>query len=408
MREIDGSYGEGGGQLLRTAVALSAITGEPVRIVNIRAKRSNPGMAAQHVAAVRAVAMLCDARTEGLQIQSREIVFYPGPLRGGDFRFDIGTAGSITLVLQAALPAALVCGEACRMRITGGTDVRAAPPLDYFRHVLLPLLDPMGVRAAITILRRGYYPRGGGEIEVEVRPARRLRPRQLDAPGAVKEIVGWAHVSNLPFHVAQRMAQSARQALAPLPPAAIELVALGREEAIGAGGAMVLAARSEHTLLGASAVAERGVPAEKLGETAGWALREEISAGATLDIHAADQMLAYFALADGPSRFLARSFSTHAATAAWLLEQFLPVRITAIPEGRLVRVEVTPVQDEFAPKPPPPFPTHPPARRSAAPSGSAPPGPGTRTPPGGSRRRNPWPGRGSFPGCGCRNPRIAP
>jgi len=344
MREIDGSYGEGGGQLLRTSVALAAITGQSVHLSNIRAKRSNPGLAAQHLTAVRAVATLCSAEVEGLQIKSQEIFFRPGSLRGGQFDFSVGTAGSITLVLQAALPVAVACGERLRMHITGGTDVRAAPPLDYYRHVLLPLLSGMGVRAKIDILRRGYFPRGGGEVTVEVEPSLPLQPLLVDAPGNLKKIRGFAHIANLPAHIAQRMANSALAELSVFPTPSIDLAVLSKGEAIGAGGAIVLAARMEHTSLGASATAQRGVPAEQLGSEAGRLLREEILSGATLDTHAADQILIYMALAGGTSRFLARDLSSHAATTIWLLEQFLPVHFSLSQSGHLVCITMEPNQ----------------------------------------------------------------
>lgn len=342
MREIDGSFGEGGGQLLRTAVALAAITGEALHVRNIRAKRSNPGLAPQHLTAVKAVAALCGAEVEGLEVKSREILFRPGPLRGGRFDFPVGTAGSITLVLQAALPVAVACGESLWMRITGGTDIRAAPPLDYFRHVLLPQLSRMGIRARIEVLRRGYYPRGGGEIAVEVLPSLPLRPLILDAPGGLEEIRAFAHIANLPAHIVERMTGAALAEISALPPPVIEQAVLGRDEAIGAGGAIVLAARMAHTVLGASATAERGVPAEQLGAEAGRLLREEIASGATLDVHAADQMLIYLALAGGPCRFFARTLSSHASTTIWLLEQFLPVRFDVRQSGSLVRIEAKP------------------------------------------------------------------
>lgn len=339
MRAIDGSYGEGGGQLLRTAVALAAITGQAVHLYNIRAKRSNPGLAAQHLTAVKAVAALCGAEVQGLETKSQEIFFRPGPLRGGGFDFAVGTAGSITLVLQAALPVAVACGARLRMNISGGTDVRAAPPLDYFRHVLLPLLSSIGVRAKIDVLRRGYFPRGGGEVAVEVEPSLPLRPLLLDAAGNLLEIRGHAHIANLPVHIVQRMAHAA---LAAFPAATIDQAVLGRDEAIGAGGAIVLAAQMQHTRLGAAATVQRGVPAEQLGSEAGQLLREEILSGATLDIHAADQVLIYLALAGGSSRFLARNLSSHAATAIWLLEQFLPVRFSVSQAGHLVRIKMEP------------------------------------------------------------------
>jgi RNA 3'-terminal phosphate cyclase (ATP)/RNA 3'-terminal phosphate cyclase (GTP) len=339
MHEIDGSHGEGGGQLLRTAVALSAITGEAVHVRNIRANRKNPGLAPQHLTAVMAVASLCGAETQGLEAKSREILFRPGRLRGGRFDFCVGTAGSITLVLQAALPVAVACGERMWLRIQGGTDVRAAPPLDYLRHVLLPLLSRMGVRVQIEVLKRGYYPRGGGEVAVEVLPSGPLHPLVLDAPGALGQIRGFAHIANLPDHIVQRMVSSALAELSAFPAPSIDQAVLGADQAVGAGGAIVLVAQMAHTILGTSATAQRGVPAEMLGSEAGRLMREEILSGATLDSHAADQVLIYLALAGGPSCFLARKLSSHTLTTIWLLEQFLPVRFNIIEADSLVRIE---------------------------------------------------------------------
>lgn len=342
MREIDGSHGEGGGQLIRTAVALAAISGTEVSIRNVRARRANPGLAAQHVAAVRAVAALCDAQVNGLQVGSQELTFRPGRLHGGRFQFDVGTAGSLTLVLQAVLPAAAACGEPVHLRLTGGTDVKAAPPLDYLCHVLLALLARMGLQTRVTLLRRGYYPRGGGEIETEILPVTALHPLLLDTPGPLEAIHGTAHIANLPGHIVERMRLASLQELTEFADARIEGRVLGRDEAIGQGGAVVLWAKTANTLLGAATVAERGVPAERLGEEAGRALRAEIQSGATLDIHTADQMLIYLAMAQAPSCFLVRTLSTHAQTTIWLLEQFLPVHFTVTPVGELTRVDVYP------------------------------------------------------------------
>ena len=341
VREIDGSYGEGGGQLLRTACALSAITGEPVRLRDIRARRSPPGLAPQHLTAVKAVAALCDARVEGLELRSPELVFRPDSLRGGEFRFDVGTAGSITLVLQALLPAALAAGAPVHIHLTGGTDVRSAPPLDYLRFVLLPLLARMGARVVITLLRRGYYPRGGGEVTVVVQPGR-LQGLCIEAPGAVKEIRGIAHVSNLPAHIVERMQQTAARMLSDIVHVEIEQQILGPGEAIAQGGAIVLWARTDHALLGGSEVAQRGIPAERIAGNAAQALRDEIAAGATLDLHASDQILIYCALAQKPSCFLARALSSHAQTTLWLLQQFLPLRVNMRPAGACTRVEIEP------------------------------------------------------------------
>lgn len=341
MREIDGSYGEGGGQLLRTACALSAITGEPVRLHDIRARRSPPGLAPQHLTAVKTVAALCDAHVDGLELRSSELIFRPGCLRGGEFRFDVGTAGSIALVLQALLPAALRANAPVHIHLTGGTDVRAAPPLDYLRFVLLPLLTQMGAAVQLTLQRRGYYPRGGGVVELMVQP-RALKGLNLETAGAVKEIRGIAHVSNLPAHIVTRMQQTAVRLLADIAHVDIEQQTLGKDQAIGQGGAIVLWARMAHTLLGASEVAQRGVPAERIAGTAAQALREDIVAGATLDLHAADQILIYCTLAQGPSTFLARLFTPHAQTTLWLLQQFLPLRASTTPAGAATRVDMEP------------------------------------------------------------------
>lgn len=342
MIEIDGSYGEGGGQLLRTAVALAAITGQALHIQNVRARRSHPGLAPQHLAAVKSVAALCGAEVEGLQLNSQEMVFHPARLRGGEFQFDVGTAGSITLVLQAVLPVALMGPERLVMEIRGGTEVRAAPPLDYFRHVFLPLLSLMGGRVSLHVVRRGYFPRGGGEVRVEVEPGVRLRPLVLETRGALSEVRGIAHVSNLPAHITARMVRAAQEALPPVPAPHIEQQLLAWPQAIGQGGAIVLWAHCGNGVLGSAATAQRGVPAERLGEEAGGALRAEIESGATLDVHAADQMLVYAALANGPSHFTSRTLSSHASTTMWLIEHFLPVEFGAARTGPLWHVDCRP------------------------------------------------------------------
>lgn len=339
MIEIDCSYGEGGGQLVRTAVAAAALTRRPVRLSRIRAGRANPGLAAQHLTAVRAVAELCGADTAGIALGATEFDFYPGALRAGRYDWDVGTAGSITLVLQAVLPLAILCGGAVHMRITGGTDVRIAPPLDYFLHVFLPLLTRMGADAKATVLRRGYYPRGGGIVELDVAPAQALRPLYLETAGTLQAVTAYAHVANLPQHIVDRMCAAAAMHLQGTP-LEINAQVLGRDRAIGRGGGLTLVACTEHTRLGAAVTAERGVPAEHLGEQAAQALRSELACSATLDIHAADQLLLYMALARGVSKFRVRELSSHARTALWLLEQLLPMHCHVKQQGALIGVEL--------------------------------------------------------------------
>jgi RNA 3'-phosphate cyclase len=336
--EIDGSFGEGGGQLVRTAVALAAITGKAIRVFNARAGRGNPGLAPQHLAAVRAVAAICGARTEGLELRAQAFTFSPGALAGGEFRFDIGTAGSITLLLQALLPALIASGERARVVVGGGSDVRQAPPVDYLAAVMLRHLARMGARMTLTIAHRGYYPRGGGEVAVEIEPCA-LRPLALATPGAVRRVEGVSHVANLPAHIAERMRGAAIAQLPTLADrASIAVRVLGYPEATGRGGAIVAWAETDHTVLGAARVAEIGVHAETLGTAVGQELRADLEAGATVDVHAADQLLVYLALAGPGSSFTTRELTSHAQTAIWLIGRFLPVRFDTRREGRLQRI----------------------------------------------------------------------
>jgi RNA 3'-terminal phosphate cyclase (ATP) len=341
MQEIDCSHGEGGGQLARTAIAAAALSGTPVRLVHIRARRSKPGLAAQHLAAVRAVADLCGASMGHLALGATELEFTPGDLRAGRYTWDVGTAGSVTLVLQAALPLALQARGTVHMRITGGTDVRAAPPLDYFTGVLLPLLARMGAKVGVRVVRRGYYPRGGGVVEVDVPAGQVLHPLSLETPGALQALMAYAHVAGLPRHIIERMCASAERNLQGRP-LQVDARLLTREAAIGQGGGLTLVARMEHTVLGAAVTAERGVRAEKLGVQAARALNRELVAGATVDVHAADQLLIYLALAGGTSRFRACELSSHARTTLWVLERLLPLHHREVDHGDLRELELLP------------------------------------------------------------------
>jgi RNA 3'-phosphate cyclase len=340
--EIDGAFGEVGGQLLRTAVAIAAIRGVPIRVFNVRARRRNPGLAPQHVAAVRAVAALCDAECTGVEPRSTALTFAPRALRGGDFTVDVGTAGSVTLVLQAMLPALVAARQRCRVALCGGTDVPAAPPADYLRRVLLPLLATMGVRAELTVVRRGYYPRGGGAVHLALEPTAELRPFAIEDGGPLHALRVEAHVSRLPRDIAERMVHAARAALPQRLPIASEIEIVAAENAAGPGGAILLRALFEHTVLAAARVAERGVRAEALGRAAAADLLRDLQAHATLDVHAADQMLVFMALAAGRSAFRAAAVSSHAGTAMALLQRLAATRFEVAPAAAGVTVQVFP------------------------------------------------------------------
>jgi len=337
MLEIDGAWGEGGGQLIRTAVALAAITRTPIRVRNVRAARRPPGLAPQHLAAARAVAALCGASTRSIELRATSFDFIPTPLVAGDFRFDVGTAGSVTLLAQALLPVLAHAPAPCRVTLIGGTDVRAAPPFDYFRHVLLALLAMLGVSMRCDLRRRGYYPRGGGAVEIIATPAQ-PHARHFVAPGATRSLEGCAHTDHLPAHIAARMVDAARSHFHQGPQIAAEV----EESSTCPGGAITLWARAAGSVLGAGRVAERGVRAEALGDAVGTELAADLASGAALDIHAADQLLLWLALADGESTFAAREVTQHARTAMWLIEQFVPVRFDIEPMAPLVRVHVQP------------------------------------------------------------------
>ena len=341
MIEVDGSTGEGGGQLLRTAVALSALSGVPVRIRKIRAGRPNPGLAPQHVAAVQAVAALSNAEVDGLEPGSAEVTFRPGTLAGGRHRFDVGTAGSVTLVLQACLPVAFRTSEGARITVSGGTDVQWSPPFDYLDRVFLPLLARRGGTAELRLVRRGYYPRGGGLVEVTVQPAARWSPWNGSDPGPVVRIRGIAHASHLPADIPARMKHAALRSLQAHPDVKIEDRIYAGEEAVGPGGALVVWAETERTTLGAAVLAERGKSSERIGEEAALALAAEVASGSTLDYHAADQLLVYLASAEGPSSFLVREPSGHLRTIAWLVPRFLPVQVEFQGVGELTRGKIT-------------------------------------------------------------------
>lgn len=325
MLEIDGSRGEGGGQLVRHAVALAAITGTHVKLVRARANRHPPGLAPQHLAAVRGVADLCGAGTPGLELRTQSFEFIPGPVPGGRYTIDVRTAGSVALVLQAVVPVALSATGPVELTVIGGTDVHRAPAWDYAVSVWVRALRRLGLDVALEIERRGYYPRGGGLVRAFVR---RGRPGPLSLPsrGPVREIRGIVHTANLPAHITARMLARATERLEPFGPVALERQLLGGDKAVGAGGAVVLWADCGAARLGACAVARRGVPAEAVADEAVDDLVGDLDVGATLDLRASDQLLVYLALANSPSDYVVRRETRHAATIVGLLQQFLPVR----------------------------------------------------------------------------------
>lgn len=319
--EVDGSYGEGGGQLLRYSVALAALLGKSVRIYNIRAKRDNPGLRPQHLTAVKTIAEISGAQVKGLSVGSTELYVEPGGRpRGGSFEVDIGTAGSVSLLLQATLPVLAAASSEVRMTVKGGTDVKWAPPIAYFQHVLLPLLREFGLKAELKLLRRGYYPQGGGVVEVRVEPSYPLKPARLVEAEELKEIRGVSYASNLPRHVAERQAQAAVDLLRRegygdyLSGVEIDV----ETPAVGVGSGIVLWAKFERGVVGGDALGEKGKRAEVVGREAAEKLLRSLRSGAPVDLHALDNLVIYMALAEGSSRVASSELTSHAETAIWL------------------------------------------------------------------------------------------
>jgi len=341
---IDGS--KGGGQMLRNAVALSAVSGRPVRVTNIRGARPRPGLRPQHLMAVRAAGEACGADLAGAEIGSGEIDFRPGEIRPRtDWRFDVGTAGSLMLVLQCLLPALACAQSESQITLIGGTDVPFAPPFDYFQEVFLPALAELGPRGDVRLVRRGFYPKGGGEVEVRVTPAEAIRPITCSERGRVTHIRGRAYSQGLPGHIVERMRKAALRTLAAagLEEAEIDAEVLPRGRSEGCG--IVLWAQCEHgRRLGASALGRRGKRAEEVGEEAARGLLDELESGGAVDSRLADQMIVWMAIADGPSELTTSRLTDHVRSAAQVAETITAARFS-LEEGppALVRCHPAPV-----------------------------------------------------------------
>jgi RNA 3'-terminal phosphate cyclase (ATP) len=349
---IDGAHGEGGGQILRTALVLSAVTGRPLTIENVRAGRPKPGLAAQHLTGVRAVARLCQARVAGDALGSTRLEFAPTrAVAAGDYDFDVaearlgGSAGATTLVIQSVVPPlALAAGRSC-VSVHGGTHVPWSPSADYARDVWLPALATMGVEAEIEIVCFGWFPVGRGEVRAAVigRDGRPLRPLDRRERGALRGIGGRAVAANLPAHIAERMAGRARAVLAD--------AGLGsdiRAESMTAacpGAGIFLTAIYEHGCAGFAAIGERGKPSEVVAGEAVADLLAFHRAGAAVDAHLGDQLILPAALADGISTYSVERVTRHLTTNAWVVERFGLAHIAIDGgEGRPGVVTVTPVR----------------------------------------------------------------
>jgi len=326
---IDGAMGEGGGQVLRTSFAISSLKHESLRVVNIRRGRPRPGLARQHLTGIETLCRITNGKLEGAHIGSQEVTFFPGEQSGGSFTVDIGTAGSISLVLQTLVLPSLFALDTTSLKLRGGTDVNWSPPVDFLGSVLFPLLSKMGVNVSTKLVRRGYYPKGGGEVTSEISPISSLEPfPMLRRSGNVK-VFGIAHSENLPEHVVDRMKGAATVHLSKEGLDDIEISRDVKKGGPGVGTGISLWACDGDSLFGRSCIGERGKPAEKVGESAAARLVDELSSNATVDVHTSDQILPFIALGGGS--FKVREVSSHAETNMAVLEKLLGCTFNAEP-----------------------------------------------------------------------------
>lgn len=321
MITIDGSEGEGGGQVIRNALALSLVTGQPFRITDIRGKREKPGLMRQHLTAVEAACVIGNAECEGAAIGASELVFRPGVVRAGDYRFAVGTAGSTGLVLQTILMPLLMADGPSRLVLEGGTHNMAAPPFEFIERAFLPILNRMGPRVEARLMRHGFYPRGGGRIEVDVTPAP-LSPIECIDRGALGSRSATAMFAGLPFDIADREIQTARNLLA-WPEDAFAVRQLPEE--LGPGNVLLLEAAYANVTEIVTGFGRLGTSAESLAKTAAHRMTGYIASAAFAGPYLADQLLLPFALAGGGAYTTVKP-SQHSRTAADIIALFTGIR----------------------------------------------------------------------------------
>jgi RNA 3'-terminal phosphate cyclase (ATP) len=318
MLRLDGSHGEGGGQILRTALSLSSWLGLPVRMENIRAGRAKPGLRPQHLTALQALARITRAEVTGAEIGSQALTFRPRSPQPGHYLFDVaettGSAGSVILIAQVLTPPLLQAARPSTLTLRGGTQVPWSPPAHYLEYVFFPALAQLGAQVGMTLTRWGWYPRGGGEIRVTVSPGTTLTGVDWLSPAPPGSFRAISAASRLPEHVQRRQADRLRQRLGPDFP--VELVTAGGLDA----GSLVLVWGPR---AGFSALGARGKPAERVADEAADAYLAFRKQGGAVDPHLADQLALYLAQARGFSTFSTSEITSHLLTNLWVIEQFL-------------------------------------------------------------------------------------
>ncbi len=334
---LDGSLGEGGGQILRTALGLSLLTGEPFVLENIRARRTKPGLRQQHLTAVLAAAEVGRASVDGAQVGSRRLAFHSRAVAPGDYRFSVGTAGSTTLVFQALLPALLAAEGPSRLVLEGGTHNPWAPPLDFIDRVFLPVLERMGANVRATLHRHGFFPAGGGRVEFCVEPAPVLNPPKLRERGELRGRVVRALVARLPESIAQRELRVVAEKLG-WPGDCLKAESV---DSPGPGNVVMIEMQFAETAEMFVGFGQKGVSAERVAAAAARQARQWLDSGAPVGPHLADQLLIPLAMAGGGS-FVTVEPTTHTTTNIEVIGRFLDVDfpMEQRPDGLLeIRVE---------------------------------------------------------------------
>ncbi|EHP86947.1 RNA 3'-terminal phosphate cyclase [Methanotorris formicicus] len=314
---IDGSYLEGGGQIVRTAISLSALTQKPVKIINIRKKRKNKGLSHQHVACVKVVKKLCNADVDGLYVGSEELTFYPNKISPKSFKLDIGTAGSISLVIQTLLPISAVIKKPTTITVTGGTDVKNAPPIDYMKNVVLKVLGFVGVDANIEVLKRGFYPEGGGVVRLTLKPSK-IKEIELVEHSRDKKVGGIAYAQNLTNDIPKRMRKSCSELL--MKNSYLPNIKLENSKDTSTGAGIVLWCDT----VGESCLGEKGLRSEIVGKMVAEKLLEELKSGMALDKYMGDQIIPFLAM--GKGRVGISKITNHTRTNIHVVENFFDVK----------------------------------------------------------------------------------
>ncbi|WP_400195025.1 RNA 3'-terminal phosphate cyclase [Candidatus Methanomassiliicoccus intestinalis] len=328
MLTIDGSMGEGGGQIVRTSMAFSALLDEEITITNIRANRSKKGLRPQHVAAVSAIASICGGELEGAFTGSEELRYSPGDSELQDYTIDVGTAGSIPLVLQACMLAVLKKPH-MHLKVYGGTNVYYSPSIDYCEYVIFPFLERMGYNITLNDFARGFHPQGGGMVDISLSPGP-LKSIDLSCRGELLNEGGICYIQNLPYKIGERLKTVSGADV------------IQSSNGISDGAGLFLYTEYENTVFGVDALGRKGLSSEKVASMGIDVMKQEINSEGTIDMHAADQLFPYMVLAEGTSRFKVRKISNHLYTLMDLIPKFVDVQCNISDDSGCFLVEVKP------------------------------------------------------------------